>query len=307
VRAIVLNAARTAEVVERPPPEPGPGEVRIALEGSGVCGSDLPAWQGRPWFSYPLAAGAPGHEGWGRVAAVGPGVEGLEPEARVTGLSYHAYAEADMARAEHLVRLPATLDGRPFPGEPLGCAVNVFRRARITVGQRVAVVGIGFLGAIVIQLAVAAGAFVVGVSRRQSARDQARALGAAETSSLQAPPEPESFDVAIEAAGRQDTLDVASALVRTRGRLVIAGFHQDGARQIDLQSWNWRGLDVINAHERDPTVYLEGIRLAVGWTVDGRLDPDPLYTHRFAIGSLGDALETAARRPSGFMKTLVLT
>ena len=37
-------------------------------------------------------------------------------------------------------------------------------------------------------------------------------------------------------------------LTRVRGRLVVAGYHQDGPRQVDMQLWNWRGLDVINAH-----------------------------------------------------------
>jgi hypothetical protein len=54
--------------------DPLPGEVRVALEGCGVCGSNLPVWEGREWFTYPLQPGAPGHEGWGEVAAVGDGV-----------------------------------------------------------------------------------------------------------------------------------------------------------------------------------------------------------------------------------------
>jgi len=53
----------------------------------------------------------------------------------------------------------------------------------------------------------------------------------------------------IEAAGQQWPLDLATELTRERGRLIIAGYHQDGPRQINMQLWNWRGLDVINAHE----------------------------------------------------------
>jgi threonine dehydrogenase-like Zn-dependent dehydrogenase len=87
---------------------------------------------------------------------------------------------------------------------------------------------------------------------------------------------------------------------------VIAGYHQDGPRSVDVQSWNWRGIDVINAHERDPAVYLEGIRLAAQWTVEERLDPDPLYTHRFPLERVADALDAACERPDGFMKALVM-
>ena len=63
-------------------------------------------------------------------------------------------------------RLPASLAGQPFPGEPLGCAMNIFRRSGIEAGQTVAIVGIGFLGAILTRLAAHAGARVIAVSRR---------------------------------------------------------------------------------------------------------------------------------------------
>src|SRR5687768_10330074 len=63
--------------------EPGPHEVRVRLEGCGVCASNLPVWEGRPWFTYPLEPGAPGHEGWGYVDAVGTAVEVLSCGDRV--------------------------------------------------------------------------------------------------------------------------------------------------------------------------------------------------------------------------------
>jgi hypothetical protein len=86
-------------------------------------------------------------------------------------------------------------------------------------------------------------------------------------------------DRVIEAVGKQWPLDLSAELTRERGRLIIAGYHQDGPRQVNMQLWNWRGLDVINAHERDPEVYLAGIRAAVAAVTSGRLDPRPLYTH----------------------------
>ena len=69
-------------------PEPGPGQVLLRMEGSGVCASSLPLWEGREWFSYPQPPGAPGHEGWGRVAALGQGVSGLSEGDRVAALTY---------------------------------------------------------------------------------------------------------------------------------------------------------------------------------------------------------------------------
>jgi threonine dehydrogenase-like Zn-dependent dehydrogenase len=311
-RAAVIRESRSAELVEVSAPEPGEGEVRLRLEGSGVCGSDLAVWTGRPWFEYPRPPGAPGHEGWGVVDAVGPGVEGLAEGDRVAGLSYHAYADYDLARAEDLVPLPDGVEH--FPGEALGCAVNVVRRSAIQAGSTVAVVGAGFLGCVIVQLAAAAGARVIAVSRRRAALEAAAAMGAEETVALEETVAErveemtggELCDVVLEAAGVQATLDLAGPLARTRGRLVIAGFHQDGGRQVDMQLWNWRGLDVVNAHERDPRVYVEGIRIAAAAVADGRLDPSPLYTHRFGLDEVDRALEAAVERPDGFMKALVV-
>jgi threonine dehydrogenase-like Zn-dependent dehydrogenase len=311
-RAAVIRDSGSVELVEVPVPEPGEGEVRLRLEGSGVCGSDLPLWSGRPWFEYPQPPGAPGHEGWGVVDAVGPGVTELAEGDRVAGLTYRAYAEYDVARAEELVPLPDGVEY--FPGEALGCAVNVINRSGIEEDDTVAVVGAGFLGCVIGQLAATAGARVLAVSRRRSSLETAAAMGAAETIALEEPVVErveeltggELCDVVVEAAGVQATLDLAGPLTRTRGRLVIAGFHQDGGRQVDMQLWNWRGLDVVNAHERDPRVYVEGIREAATAVGEGRLDPSPLYTHRFGLDEVDAALDTAVERPDGFMKALVL-
>jgi threonine dehydrogenase-like Zn-dependent dehydrogenase len=87
--------------------------------------------------------------------------------------------------------------------------------------------------------------------------------------------------------------------------LIVAGYHQDGLRQVNMQLWNWRGIDVINAHERDPAIYLRGMREAVEAVASGTLDPAPLYTHRFPLDRLGDALDATRDRPDGFLKALV--
>ena len=67
----------------------------------------------------------------------------------------------------------------------------------------------------------------------------------------------------IECTGKEWPLNLAGELTAERGKLIIAGFHQDGMRSVNVQLWNWRGLDVINAHERDPKMYLSGIAEAV--------------------------------------------
>lgn len=316
-RSAVVEAPRSAEVRAVALPEPGEGEVRLRLRGSGVCGSSLPIWEGRPWFDYPLEPGAPGHEGWGVVDAVGEGVSDLAPGDPVAALTFHAHAEYDVASAAAVVRLPAELEDVPFPGEPLGCAMNVFERSGITEGQTVCVVGVGFLGALLVQLAAAAGARVLAVSRRDFALQKALEAGAEEVvpfgdgegvaERIGAWTGGEGCDRVIEAVGVQESLDLAGRLPRVRGRLVIAGFHQDGERRVDMQHWNWNGLDVINAHERDPARYVHGMRKAVEAVREGRLDPRPFLTHRYELDELADAYEAMRTRPEGFLKAWVAT
>jgi len=291
MRSAVVAGPRSLVLETTAVPHPEPGQVLVRIEGCGVCGSNVPVWEGRPWFDYPLDPGAPGHEAWG--------VE-MESGRRVAFLSYNAFAEFDVASADTLVELPTSLD-MPFPGEALACAVNVFGRSGIRAGDRVALIGVGFLGSLVLQLAVDAGAEVLAFSRREWARELARSLGARTPDE----PEDESCDVVVEAAGAQEALDLATRLVRIRGRIVIAGFHQDAERRVDMQTWNWRGLDVINAHERDPAVYVRGLREAVDAVQDGRLDPRPLITDSYPLERLGEALDVARARPDGFLKAVV--
>ena len=296
-------------------PEPGPGEVRIRLAGCGVCASNLTPWEGPEWMRYPGEPGGLGHEGWGTVDALGAGVTGLAIGDRVASLGTRSFADYDVAPADRVVALPAALDDEPFPGEPLACAFNIFRRSHIRAGHTVAIVGIGFLGAILTRLATDAGARVIAISRRPFSLDLARRYGAAET----IPMDDHHAILArvgdltggagcarvIEAVGKQWPLDLAGELVAEGGRLVIAGYHQDGPRQVSMQMWNWKGIDVINAHERDPAVQLEGLREAVAAVASGRLDPRPLYTHRYPLDRLGEALDATRDRPDGFLKALV--
>jgi len=315
MRAAVLTGPGRIRIEQVPRPAPSPGQVRIRLEGCGVCASNLTPWSGPDWMSFPTRPGDLGHEGWGVIDALGDGVEGLAVGQRVAALSYRSYAEYDLAEADAVLPLPEQLSGQPLPGEPLGCAMNIFRRSEISAGQTVAIIGVGFLGAILTRLASDAGARVIAISRRAFSLEVARRMGAAETivmddhnAIIERVKELTGgafCERVIEAVGYQWPLDLAAELTRERGRLIVAGYHQDGPRQVNMWLWNWRGLDVINAHERDPKIYMAGIREAVDALASGRLDPRPLYTHSYPLERLDDALNATRDRPDGFLKALV--
>jgi threonine dehydrogenase-like Zn-dependent dehydrogenase len=316
MRAAVLTGAGKLKIEDVPLPEPGPEQVRIRLEGCGVCASNLTPWEGPEWMHFPTEPGALGHEGWGEVDAVGPRVSDLQPGDRVGALSSKAYAEYDVADADSVVKLPDSLRDVALPLESFGCAMNIFRRSDIKEGQTVAIVGVGFLGSILVSLALHAGARVIAISRRQESLDLARLIGPIHAIPMHDHREiiervreltNSTFcDRVIECVGKQWPLDLAGELTREGGRLVIAGYHQDGPRQVNMQWWNWRGFDVINAHERDPAVAVQGMRDAVAAIEAGLIDPKLLITHRYPLERLDEALNATRDRPGNFVKAIVV-
>src|SRR3954463_1636478 len=97
MRAAVLTGPGRLRIEEVARPEPGPGQVRIRLEGCGVCASNLTPWAGPEWMRFPTEPGGLGHEGWGVIDAVGAGVTELAVGDRVATLSHHSFAEYDIA------------------------------------------------------------------------------------------------------------------------------------------------------------------------------------------------------------------
>lgn len=315
-KAAVIESPGEVAIKEISLPEPGPGEIRIKLEGSGLCASNIPVWEGRDWFEYPLPPGNPGHEGWGTVDAIGPDVKGFSLRERVTGLSYNAYATHDIAKQENVVILPDVFDGKPFPGEPLGCAMNIFDRSAIEEGQTVAVVGCGFLGLLLVQLLKSAGCKVIAVSRRSFSRDKAREFGADFSIALVDHVEiiekvkeitgGKFCDRTIECTGKEWPLNLSIELTAVRGKLIVAGFHQDGMRSLNVQMLNWRGIDMISAHERENLKYIKGINRAIEAIQTGRMDPFPLFTNYYSLEDIGKGLKDLHERPDGFIKGIIL-
>lgn len=313
--AAQVTSAGQTQVVERPLPEPGPGEVRVKLEGCGVCASNLGPWAGPEWMSFPLDPGALGHEAWGRIDAVGAGVSQDRIGARVAIFGENGFASHDIVPDDAALAIPAALDGQHVPAEPVACALSIFRMARIKSGNRVVIIGIGFLGLILTQLAIRAGAEVIALSRSQQALDRAKAQGAALSLPMQdhgtliaqvhEATDGKGCDICIECTGHQWPLDLAAEITRESGRLVIAGYHQDGPRQVNMQLWNWRAFEIVNAHIRDRDTILETMRDAIAAMASGMIDVTPLLTHRYPLERLAAALDATRDKPDGFVKAYI--
>ncbi|HET6245922.1 MAG TPA: zinc-binding dehydrogenase [Bacteroidia bacterium] len=315
MQAAILEKPGKFTIKNVPVPMPKPDEIVFQVEGCGVCSSSLPLFQGRNRFDYPLMAGNPGHESWGKIVFTGSKVNTFKTGDRIAALTNNSFAVYDKVNMQNAIRLPKELNDIDFPGETLGCAMNVFRRSDIKPGHTVAVIGAGFLGALIIQLAKAAGARVLAFSKRPYSLNVAKQCGADEVIQLQGNTKTIELvkeltsgklcDRVIEATGKQFPLDLSGELTKERGKLIIAGFHQDEIRKVNIELWNLRGLDVINAHEREPQMFLKGMREAVDAVMSGKMRTKELYTHEFDLKEINQAFDLLIQRPEGYLKCLI--
>ena len=208
MRAVQVSEKGGAfEIVERPVPEPGPGEALVKVDACGICHSDMFAKEGAyPGVSFPVV---PGHEVAGTVAALGDGVKGWEDGQRVgvgwyggncgqcgpcragnligcqdmgiPGVTFDGgYADYVLVRANALAAIPDELSAEQ--AAPLMCAgvttYNALRHSGARPGDVVAVLGVGGLGHLGVQYAAKMGFRVVAMARGSEKGDLASGLGA---------------------------------------------------------------------------------------------------------------------------------
>jgi threonine dehydrogenase-like Zn-dependent dehydrogenase len=112
-------------------------------------------------------------------------------------------------------------------------------------------------------------------------------------------------DRVIGAVGQNWPLEFASSFLAENARLVVAGYHLDGASAGDLRIDNWKNVDVISAHERDPRHFRDVISAGIEAVASGAIDLAPLLTHSYPIERIGEAFEAQTNRPDGFLKAIV--
>ena len=241
------------ELVDRPVPEPGRGEVRVRVSTCGVCRTDLHLAEGDLPPRRP--ATVPGHEVVGVVDALGPGSERFAPGDRV-GVAWLRHTcgrcrwcrrgsenlcvdprftgwDADGGYAEHAVvpeayayRLPDGYDDEH--AAPLLCAgiigYRALRRAELPPGGRLGIYGFGASAHLAAQVALAQGAVVHVLTRSEAARRHALDLGAASAGPADAMP-PEPLDAAILFAPAGALVLPALAALDRGGTLAVAGIH----------------------------------------------------------------------------------
>ncbi|MGE5459992.1 MAG: alcohol dehydrogenase catalytic domain-containing protein [Solirubrobacterales bacterium] len=305
-RIVRLVGPRRSEVTSQEPAHPGTGEVVVRILACGVCASELHAWEG-PLPAYPVPLG---HEPVGIAEELGPDVTGVSVGDRVTGRFGPSFSDHLVVDERDLVVVPPDLDLLDSIAEPLGCVVEARRRTPVRSDDAVAVLGAGYMGLLMLDLLRVEGVeSLVALDPREEARAMSVRLGAGEAIAPEAPSIGDragAFDVVIEASGTQAGLDTATELVRDHGVISILGFHQGGRRSVDMEMWNWKSIDVVNAHVRRRELLTEAMRRGLELVRLGRIHPARFVTHRFRLEDVDDAFEALASKPAGFIKAVVV-
>jgi propanol-preferring alcohol dehydrogenase len=281
--AVVPELGATLEIQELTVPEPGPGQVLVKIEASGLCHTDIHAAYG-DWPVKPSPPFIPGHEGVGVVIATGPGATLHKPGDRVaiawlgsacghcnhcvagwetlceaqqnSGYSVDGtYAEYAVADDRYVVDVPDEVSS--FDAAPLTCAgVTTFKAvkvARLQPGETASIVGIGGLGHLALQYSRVLGARVIAVDVEDAKLDLARALGAdltvnaRTTDPVQAIAEYGGADVAVVTAASPRTFEQAYASLRRGGRLSCVGLPADDKITISVFDTVLSGKQIIGS------------------------------------------------------------
>ncbi len=284
MRATVVTAFdRPLELQEVPVPQPGPGEVLVRIEASGLCHTDIHAARG-DWPVKPTPPFIPGHEGVGIVEQVGSGVtapavgdrvaipwlgyacgiceycisgwETLCESQRNTGYAINGgHAEYTVAAANYVVKVPEGID--PVEAAPLTCAgVTTYKAVKVAgvrPGERVAIFGIGGLGHLAQQYAQVFGAETIAVDVTDEKLRLATTLGAGRVVNAgRCDPVAaiEAFggaDVAIVLAADPRVIEQAHACLRRGGRLILVSLPKDNTMALPIFQTVLKGISVIGS------------------------------------------------------------
>jgi 2-desacetyl-2-hydroxyethyl bacteriochlorophyllide A dehydrogenase len=318
MQAAVLTRARHLEMRELRIPDPGPGEVRVRVGATGVCGTDLHLFEGHFGAVFPLT---PGHEIAGVVDAVGAGVSLLEGE-RVAldpviscghchhckrGARHHClnYAALGVTRAGGFAEYVIAPAANAYPvgnlslevaafAEPLGCVVWGIERLQTPLASSALLFGAGPIGLLLMQALLASGvASVAVVEPSADRRAVALKLGArvalapgADLGVHLRDLEPYGFDIVTEATGIPSVLEGLLEYAAPLGKVLYYGVPPEQAR-ISVEAYQVfrRDLTILGSFS-----LLGTVPKALAWLETGRVRVEELISHRLPIGDLATAL-----------------
>lgn len=296
-RNILFTGVGHVEVCEEEVAAPQPWEILVNTRVNGICAFDLHSFTGEypvDWFPTVM-----GHEAVGVVADVGKDVTQFKVGDKVTTLGFNNFKDYYPIWEGHASRLPDDEnDFHLWLGEPTACIVNGIRliEARDP-GSKVTIIGCGFMGLMLVQLAVKHGMEVIARDINPERLALAQRYGA----SIE-PADKDSQDVVIECSGSEQGLTSAEYFVRNGGILCLFAHHLP-TRVCNTNLWHMKGLDVLNATPAASRDWGRDFHEAVQYVRDGVFDLSPLVTHFFPMTDAQAALETITRnRPTDYIK-----
>jgi len=283
------------EVREIEVPDPLPHEVQVEVKASGLCMFDVYNFSHGENLKYPFVAG---HEGAGVITKVGLHVQGVKEGTRVAagGFAHHT-------NTSQIIPLPEKGEFEHLILEPVACCVNGVTQCEVKPGDRVGVVGAGFMGLGILQIlghSPLAGLYAAEpdpARRRLAERFGAQTFARAEEL-------PTGLDVVFECAGVQGVLDASSRLLRNGGTLCMFAWHH-GTRTIDTDFWHLHGIRALNASPMISEYFHPFWGRAARLIERGIIDLRPLVTHAFPAARCQELFEIAAARKDGYIKGVV--
>ena len=318
MRAAFLHGPRDLRIQPAPAPTPAAGDVVVRVAMAGLCGTDHRIFTGDRAVAYPRVMG---HEFVGAVEAVGEGVTRVAVGDRVAVEPNYSCGACPLCREGNrnlclarvaigidvdgcfadVARVPARCCW-PAPAnvadedlvltEPLAVVVRAVERSAVRPGESVAVVGVGTLGLLALQVVRARGARVLCVGRTRRRLGLARELGAdavhvTSDGPLEAAARTfsgrEGVDAVIETAGTPEAVNHALELVRPGGRVVLTGLPH-APSPVSFFSVVRREVTIIGS-----MIYQDEFAEAMRLVAARQVRTEPLITHRIRLDDIGRA------------------
>jgi L-iditol 2-dehydrogenase len=294
--------------------DPDKNECLIKIKACGVCHSELHQWDHKiDGLEYPRYIG---HEVAGIILKVGDNIKNFKPGDKVAAWADgKGYAEEILVREDTLEKIADGISLELALSEPIACTTNAVIKANIQLGDTVALVGVGFMGLILLQeLKLVGLKQIIAIDIRDDMLKIAKELGADVVLNplnddvkkiIMEITDNKGVDVSFEVGGIESTLNFAAEICRMEGKFVLFGYHPGPRKINDLGYWNWMAFDIINAHFRDRETILKGSHIGMELLNTGKIKMDKLVTHRFSLEKIEEAFMAAKNKPNGFVKSVI--
>jgi L-iditol 2-dehydrogenase len=307
IQTIRLPESKKVEVIEAELPGPAEGQILVKTYQSSICGTDRNIYNGilPPGLRFPIAM--LGHEGGGTVMEVGKGVRKYRAGDRVMSCKKNGtFADYFLSLEENLYPIPAEMDLELGSlGEPLACVMYSVFNSGVQLGDTVAVMGLGFAGQLMVQGAKKKGAVrVIGIDPLPGKRDLARNLGADRVFDPKIPDSEKAImdwtkgtgvDVVFEAAGTEDSMNMATRILRKNGTLALYSWVMEPVR-LNISRWHDDGMNIRTTcvmHVNTPYERLAWFDRLLAPYWKGLIQVKPLLTGPIPLKDAPQAFEKA--------------